>query len=201
MMTFIPVFFFASMYGQIALGESATSASLLLLYFFLGSVVCAQIGGRMLDRIGARRPWCSALSLRPSGSSCGRKRNQVARRVRGGLHRHVRRRNGTDARASQHRRDQPRLPVLLREATGITQTVRNYGASVGFAILGTLLISVFRSRITSSLVAKGVPHRAAAAAATKIAELQGSNGNVTAIPPFIRATSPTQLVSFSTEWL
>jgi hypothetical protein len=73
------------------------------------------------------------------------------------------------------------------EATGITQTVRNYGASVGFAILGTLLISIFRSRITSSLVAKGVPHRAAAAAASKIAELQGSNGNVTAIPAFIRA--------------
>ena len=73
------------------------------------------------------------------------------------------------------------------EATCITQTVRNYGASAGFAILGTLLISVFRSRITSSLVAKGVPHRAAAALASKIAELQGGSGNVTAIPPFIRA--------------
>ena len=36
------------------------------------------------------------------------------------------------------------------EATGITQTVRNYGASVGFAILGTVLISDFRSGIASS---------------------------------------------------
>ena len=43
------------------------------------------------------------------------------------------------------------------EATGITQTVRNYGASLGFAILGTLLITEFRSRITSSLTAKGLP--------------------------------------------
>src|ERR1700733_7409481 len=33
MMTFIPVFFFASIYGQIALGEKATQASLLILYF------------------------------------------------------------------------------------------------------------------------------------------------------------------------
>ena len=45
------------------------------------------------------------------------------------------------------------------EATGITQTVRNYGASLGFAILGTLLITRFRSAITSSLTAQG-PARA-----------------------------------------
>jgi predicted MFS family arabinose efflux permease len=56
MMAFIPVFFFASIYGQIALGEKATTASLLILYFFLGFVVCAQIGGQMLDRTGAKRP-------------------------------------------------------------------------------------------------------------------------------------------------
>ena len=47
------------------------------------------------------------------------------------------------------------------EATGITQTVRNYGASLGFTILGTILITEFRSRITSSLTAKGLPGPAA----------------------------------------
>ncbi len=49
-MVFIPVFFFASEYAQISLGKSASAASLVLLYFFLGFVVAAQIGGRMLDR-------------------------------------------------------------------------------------------------------------------------------------------------------
>jgi hypothetical protein len=73
------------------------------------------------------------------------------------------------------------------EATGITQTVRNYGASLGFAILGTVLISVFRSNITDSLVAQGVPARAAAVQAASIAQLQGGNGNIAAIPQFIRA--------------
>jgi hypothetical protein len=73
------------------------------------------------------------------------------------------------------------------EATGITQTVRNYGASLGFAILGTILITEFRSRITSSLVARGLPGPAASAEAAKIAQLQGGNGNVATIPPFIRA--------------
>src|SRR5580692_8890204 len=47
MMVFIPVFFFASEYGQISLGEKATEASLLILYFFIGFVIFAQIGGRM----------------------------------------------------------------------------------------------------------------------------------------------------------
>jgi hypothetical protein len=73
------------------------------------------------------------------------------------------------------------------EATGITQTVRNYGASLGFAILGTLLITRFRSAITASLTARGLPGPAAAAQAAKIAQLQGGNGNPAAIPAFIRA--------------
>ena len=73
------------------------------------------------------------------------------------------------------------------EATGITQTVRNYGASLGFAVLGTVLITQFRSQITSSLTAGGLPHPAAATEAAKIAQLQGGNGNAAAIPPFIRA--------------
>ena len=73
------------------------------------------------------------------------------------------------------------------EATGITQTVRNYGASLGFAILGTILITEFRSAITSSLTARGLPGPAASAEAAKIAQLQGGNGNITAIPAFIRA--------------
>ena len=73
------------------------------------------------------------------------------------------------------------------EATGITQTVRNYGASLGFAILGTILLSEFRSNITSSLVAKGLPSAAATAEASSIAQLKGGSGNVAAIPQFIRA--------------
>jgi EmrB/QacA subfamily drug resistance transporter len=56
MLVFIPVFFFSSEYAQISLDKSASAASLVLLYFFLGFVVAAQIGGRMLDRIGAKRP-------------------------------------------------------------------------------------------------------------------------------------------------
>jgi MFS family permease len=187
MMVFIPVFFFVSEYGQIALAQKATQASLLILYFFLGFVVFAQIGGRMLDRIGAKRPvvvgcvlsavgfalWAGKATDLHSGS-------QVIYIVIAGA--------GMGLMLGQANTDAVNRAGRFSygEATGITQTVRNYGASLGFAILGTILLTEFRSRITASLVAKGLPPGAASAQAAKIAQLQGGNGNVTAIPQFLR---------------
>src|ERR1700735_3814274 len=188
MMAFIPVFFFASLYGQIALAEKATTSSLLILYFFLGFVVFAQIGGLILDPTRGKRPvvlgcalaavgfalWAGkATDLHPgaqviyivmAGAGMGLKLGQA----------------NTDAinRASRY---------SYGEATGITQTVRNYGASLGFAILGTILITQFRSAITSSLTGRGLSSPAASAQGAKIAQLQGGTGNVAAIPAFIRA--------------
>jgi EmrB/QacA subfamily drug resistance transporter len=188
MMAFIPVFFFAALYGQIALAEKATTASLLILYFFLGFVVCAQIGGRMLDRIGAKRPVVlgSALAAVGFGLWAGKATDlhvgaQVIYIILAGAGMGLMLgQANTDAinRASRY---------SYGEATGITQTVRNYGASLGFAILGTLLITRFRSYITASLTSQGLPGPAASAQAAKIAQLQGGNGNITAIPAFIRA--------------
>jgi EmrB/QacA subfamily drug resistance transporter len=190
MMAFIPVFFFAAIYGQIALGEKATASSLLILYFFLGFVVCAQIGGRMLDRIGAKRPVVLGCALAAVGFGlwAGRATSlhvgaQVIYIVMAGAGMGLMLgQANTDAinRASRY---------SYGEATGITQTVRNYGASLGFAILGTILITEFRSRITSSLTAKGLPGPAATADAAKIAQRQGGNGNgnIANIPQFIRA--------------
>ena len=187
-MAFIPVFFFAALYGQIALAEKATTSSLLILYFFLGFVVCAQIGGRMLDRIGAKQPVVLGCALAAVGFAlwAGKATDlhpgaQVIYIVMAGAGMGLMLgQANTDAinRASRY---------SYGEATGITQTVRNYGASLGFAILGTILITDFRSRITSSLTAKGLPGPAASAQAAKIAQLQGGSGNVATIPQFIRA--------------
>ena len=72
------------------------------------------------------------------------------------------------------------------EATGITQTVRNYAASLGLAILGTLLVS--RSApVTSSLISQGVSSHRAAREASSISQFQGGgSGAAAAIPHFIR---------------
>jgi MFS family permease len=190
MMAFIPVFFFAALYGQIALAEKAITASLLILYFFLGFVVCAQIGGRMLDRIGAKLPVLLGSALAAAGFGLWASKAtdlhvsaQVAWIVMAGAGMGLMLgQANTDAinRASRY---------SYGEATGITQTVRNYAASLGFAILGTLLITRFRAAITASLTGKGLPGPAASAEAAKIAQLQGSNSNsnITDIPAFIRA--------------
>ena len=72
------------------------------------------------------------------------------------------------------------------EATGITQTVRNYAASLGLAILGTVLVSQTRSHVTSSLVSQGVPASLAAKDAAAISQAQGGNGSAQSIPHFVR---------------
>jgi len=181
-MAFIPVFFFTALYGQVALAEKATTSSLLILYFFAGFVICAQIGGRMLDRGGAKRPVVLGCALAAVGFGLWASRAtdlrvgaQVVYIVMAGAGMGLMLgQANTDAinRASRY---------SYGEATGITQTVRNYGASLGFAILGTLLITRFRSAITASPTGQGLSGPAASAQAAKIAQLQGgSNVNVTA---------------------
>jgi MFS family permease len=199
MMAFIPVFFFASTYGQIALAEQATTSSLLILYFFIGFVIAAQVGGRMLDRIGAKRPVVLGSVLAAVGFFlwAGKVTNlqagpQVIWIIVAGA--------GMGLMLGQANTDAINRASRLSygEATGITQTVRNYGASLGFAILGTILISTFRSHITSSLVAQGVPAQAAAKQAAATAQLQGGSGGVSSIPQFIRGdfASATQEVLY-----
>jgi hypothetical protein len=69
------------------------------------------------------------------------------------------------------------------EATGITQTVRNYSASLGLAILGSLSVSQMQSRLTSSLVSHGLGKGEASAEAAGISQSQARTG---AIPHFVR---------------
>ncbi len=53
---FVPFFFFASIYAQVSLGKTAANAGVYILYFFFGFLIGSLVGGRLLDRAGARRP-------------------------------------------------------------------------------------------------------------------------------------------------
>jgi EmrB/QacA subfamily drug resistance transporter len=187
MLAFIPVFFFASEYAQISLAKSASEAGLFLLYFFIGFVVASQIGGRMLDRVGAKRPVVLGCALAAVGfflwagkvTTLSFDKQQWFIILAGAGMGFMLGPASTDAvnRASR---------LSYGEATGITQTVRNYAASLGLAILGTLSVSQMRSHVTASLVSQGVPRRQAAGEAARIAESQGSGGGTSTIPHFIR---------------
>jgi len=187
MLAFVPVFFFASEYAQIALGKSPSEAGLYILYFFIGFVIAAQIGGRMLDRRGAKRPVAFGCALsavgfwlwagKVTGLDFGSQQPYIILAGAGmGL---MLGPASTDAvnRASR---------LSYGEATGITQTVRNYAASLGLAILGTILVSQMRSRVISSLLAQGVPGARAHAVAAKLSQAQGGSGHAGAIPHFVR---------------
>jgi EmrB/QacA subfamily drug resistance transporter len=187
MLVFVPVFFFASEYAQIALGKSPSEAGLYILYFFIGFVIAAQIGGRMLDRIGAKRPVVLGCALgavgfylwagKVTGLDFGAQQWDIILAGAGmGL---MLGPATTDAvnRASR---------LSYGEATGITQTVRNYAASLGLAILGTILVSQMRSRVTASLISLGVPSARAHSQASSISQSQGNTGSVASIPHFVR---------------
>jgi EmrB/QacA subfamily drug resistance transporter len=187
MLVFIPVFFFASEYAQISLDKSPSEAGLVLLYFFIGFVVAAQIGGRMLDRAGAKRPVVIGCVLgavgfwlwggKVTGLDFGSQELDII--LAGAGMGFMLGPASTDAvnRASR---------LSYGEATGITQTVRNYSASLGLAILGTIVVSQTRSRVTTSLLAQGLPAARAHAEASAIAQSQGGNGSVASIPHFVR---------------
>jgi EmrB/QacA subfamily drug resistance transporter len=184
-LVFVPVFFFASQYAQISLDEPPLKASLVLMYFFLGFVVAAQLGGRMLDRIGARRPVLAGCVLAAIGFWLwAEKMTQLDLSAQIGFV--IMAGAGMGLMLGQASTDAVNRASRLAygEATGITQTLRNYAASLGIAVLGTILVDQLQSRVTTSLTALGVPPARAAAGAARISQSQ--SGPVTAIPHFIR---------------
>jgi EmrB/QacA subfamily drug resistance transporter len=155
---FVPIFFFASVYAQASLGYSAQEAGTLLLVFFAGFATAAQFGGRILDSRGAKPAvvlgcalgavglalWARTLPgvdfssqwpfLALAGAGLGLVLGPVS----------------TDALN--------RAPGAgYGEITGVTQTVRNFGASLGMAVMGSVFITQNVTRVTDTLTAKGVP--------------------------------------------
>jgi EmrB/QacA subfamily drug resistance transporter len=191
-LVFIPVFFFGSEYAQISLAKTSSQAGVILLYFFIGFVIAAQLGGRLLDKGGAKRPVVLGCVLGAVGyylwggevTSLSFSAQQWYIILAGAGVGFMLGPASTDAvnRASR---------LSYGEATGITQTVRNYAASLGIAVLGTVLVTALRSQLTTSLIAQGLHSGPAHAEAAKLSQLTGGgggqgNGSVGSIPHFFR---------------
>ncbi len=174
MIAFVPLFFFASMYAQISLGESASETGLYLLIFFAGFFVATQRGGRVLDTKGARPVVVLGCLLAAVGFALWAREmpdlsvdSQWPFMVLAGA--------GVGLVLSPANTDAlNRVPrSRYGEATGITQTVRNFGSSLGMAVLGTILILQNESNLESTLGEEGIPE----SEADRIAEsLSGSGG-------------------------
>jgi MFS family permease len=138
---FVPFFFFASVYAQASLGDTATEAGVFLLVFFGGFATAAQLGGRITDTRGARPAVVIGCLLSAVGFYLWGERltglsfadQWVAIAVAGAGLGLVLGPVSTDALN--------RAPGAgYGEVTGITQTVRNLGASLGLAVMGSLFV-------------------------------------------------------------
>ncbi len=171
---FVPLFFFASMYAQVGLGWSTGNAGLYLLIFFAGFAPGAQIGGRLLDKGRARKAaiWGAALSAAGLFAWAARlqdlsENHQWPWIVLAGF--------GLGMVIGSCNTDAiNQVPAEnYGEATGVTQTSRNYGASLGIAILGTMMSSSLTHKVTDTIIGAGVDPAQAASIAQS---LHGSGG-------------------------
>jgi EmrB/QacA subfamily drug resistance transporter len=172
---FIPFFFFASVYAQVSLGKSSSNAGVYLLYFFIGFVIAAQIGGRILDRRGAKpavvlggaigavgffllarkltdlsfdaQQWYVALAGAGPGLMLGAASTDAVNRA---------------------------PATSYSEVTGITQTSRNFGASLGLAVLGAILVSQNKTNVTNALTKLGASAQKAHQVAASLGQGAGS---------------------------
>jgi len=154
---FLPLFFFASVYAQVVLGDNAGKTGLYILLIFIGFATASQLGGRILDRRGARPVAIAGSALGAVGFYfwAGQLQHGVGSQwpwiiVAGA---------GIGLALTPVTTDAVnRAPIgSFGEVTGVTQTVRYFTASLGLAVLGSLLISETKSDATAALTHQGLP--------------------------------------------
>jgi EmrB/QacA subfamily drug resistance transporter len=171
MLAFVPVFFFASVYAQVSLSASPNQAALYLLYFFVGFAIASQWGGRILDKRGARPAMKTGCAVGAVGFAlwAGKLTDlsmhdqwPYAALAGAGI-------GFLLAPASTDAVNRA-IDASYGEVTGITQTVRNYAASVGLAVFGTMLTHAMTDNVVGTLRTRGVPSDAAHSVARDVAE-------------------------------
>jgi EmrB/QacA subfamily drug resistance transporter len=167
---FIPLFFFSSTYAQLSLEQSAANAGLYLLIFFGGFAVASQFGGRILDKQGARPAIVLGAALGAVGFFLWA-RSMTDLNISAQWPWIVMAGAGIGLILGPANTDAiNRAPASsYGEATGITQTIRNYGASIGLAIMGTILITQNRINLEETLGTVGIGKEQADSIAAEVA--------------------------------
>ncbi|HEV2728151.1 MAG TPA: MFS transporter, partial [Solirubrobacterales bacterium] len=187
MIPFVPLFFFASMYAQISLGESASETGLYLMIFFAGFAIASQWGGKMLDRAGARAPMVIGCAVAAVGFYLwGNSLTELS--VGDQWYYIVIAGAGVGLVLSPANTDAlNRVPrSRYGEATGITQTVRNFGSSLGLAILGSILILENRSHLEATADENGLPKQVGSEVADAISQGSGAGETPEKLPASVQ---------------
>jgi MFS family permease len=154
---FLPLFFFASVYAQVVLGYNAGRTGVYILVIFIGFAAATQLGGRILDRRGARLDAIAGSALGAVGFYlwAGHLHEPLGSQwpfiiLAGAGIGFVLTPVTTDAVNRAPRGS-------FGEVTGVTQTVRYFAASLGLAILGSVLIKQTRANARASLAHLHIP--------------------------------------------
>jgi MFS family permease len=136
----LAVFFFGSVYFQVAVQQQPTEAGFSILTMFYSFFVAARIGGRWMDKWGAKRPVALGLAAGTVGmilwaselDGLSRSATLAGMLVTGAGFGLVFSPLNADALN--------RLPDSMRgQGSGITQTFRNFGSALGMAVMGTII--------------------------------------------------------------
>ena len=136
----LAVFFFGSMYFQVAVGQEPTEAGFSILTMFYSFFVAARIGGGWMDKFGPKKPVSIGFLLGTIGmvvwagelTDLSRSETLVGMLLTGAGFGLVFSPLNTDALN--------RLPDAMRgQGSGIIQTFRNFGSAIGMAIMGSIV--------------------------------------------------------------
>jgi fucose permease len=188
-------------YAQVSLGKSSSEAGLYLLYFFLGFVILAQVGGRILDARGAKPAVVAGCAISAVGFFLlAGKLTDLSLNAQwlyvalagGGVGLML----GTASTDAVNRAPSS----SYSEVTGITQTARNFGASLGLAVLGAILVSQNQSNVVNGLTKNGVPSAQAHSVANSLgAHISGgvAGGGPPGAGPVTRAAVHSVQVAYA----
>jgi EmrB/QacA subfamily drug resistance transporter len=136
----LAVFFFGSVYFQVAAHQPPTEAGFSILTMFYSFFAASRIGGGLMDRSGAKLPVLAGFLLGTIGmivwaqelDSLTRSGTLLGMLITGAGFGLVLSPLNTDALN--------RLPDEIRgQGSGITQTFRNFGSALGMAVMGTII--------------------------------------------------------------
>ena len=148
----LAIFLFGSMYFQISAGQEPSQAGFSILTVFYTFFVGSRIGGAMMDKQGPKIPVALGLLVTAVGLALWAHQatelehlnvlwGQLVTGAGLGL---VMSAANTDALN--------RVGIAERgEASGVIQTVRNFGSAVGVALLGTIILQIQQGKTADAL--------------------------------------------------